>query len=349
MPPTPAWPALARRSITSVHLLMQLGIDHGLSVDTCLRGTDLSPQQLADAQGEIEAAQELQLIANLLDALPHIANLGQQAGLRYPLTTYGIWGYALLSSQSIRQAAELGLRYLDLTFAFSRMRLSEDATWAHLRLDACGLPSALGDFLLQRDTLAVLVLQRELLGTPLPHCQVRLSMAAPDGPDLFVEQFGLQPEFGCSENRISFHRRFLDLPLPRANPQTAQLCEAQCQALLAKRQVRSGLAGQLRDRLLATPGRLADMEQLAGERAISSRTLRRRLNDEGTCFRLLQDEVRQALAEELLASGGLTQAEIAERLGYSEVSNFLHAFKRWKGLTPGQYRKDRQGQWDKSN
>ncbi|MES2817598.1 MAG: AraC family transcriptional regulator [Pseudomonadota bacterium] len=347
MTPTPAWPA--RRSITSVQLLMQLGIDHGLSVDAGLQGTGLCPLQLAQAQGEIDATQELRLITNLLDALPHVPNLGQQAGLRYPLTAYGIWGYALLSSQSIRQAAELGLRYLDLTFAFTRMHLSEDATWAHLHLEASDLPAPLRDFLLQRDAIAVLALQRELLGAPLPNCRIRLRMAAPDGPNLFSEQFGLHTEFDCGEDRISFHRCFLDLPLPRANPQTAQLCEAQCQALLARHRVRSGLPGQVRDRLLATPGRLADMERLAGELGISSRTLRRRLNDEGTRFRLLQDEVRQTLAEELLATGGLTLEEIAERLGYSEVSNFLHAFKRWKGLTPGQYLKHRQGQRTTSN
>jgi AraC-like DNA-binding protein len=71
---------------------------------------------------------------------------------------------------------------------------------------------------------------------------------------------------------------------------------------------------------------------------MSSRTLRRRLDEEGTSFRSLLEEVRQALAEELLATGGLSLEEIAERLGYGEVSNFIHAFKRWKGVPPRQYR-----------
>ena len=70
-----------------------------------------------------------------------------------------------------------------------------------------------------------------------------------------------------------------------------------------------------------------------------TRSLRRRLSEEGTSFRQLLEEVRQTLAEELLATGGLTLEEIAERLGYGEVSNFTHAFKRWKGLAPRQYRR----------
>ena len=55
------------------------------------------------------------------------------------------------------------------------------------------------------------------------------------------------------------------------------------------------------------------------------------------CYSL--DEVRQALAEELLATGGLTLEEIAERLGYGEVSNFIHAFKRWKGVAPRRFQR----------
>ncbi|NQD95507.1 hypothetical protein HP532_22885 [Pseudomonas sp. CrR25] len=90
-----------------------------------------------------------------------------------------------------------------------------------------------------------------------------------------------------------------------------QLCETQCQALLAKYRNRDGLAGRVRDRLLRTPGRLANMELGAA----SSRTLRRRLDEQGTTFRLLQEDAHQALAEELLATGGLILEEIAERLG----------------------------------
>lgn len=153
---------LPRRSITSAQLLTQLGLDHGLSVERCLHQTGLSPLQLAELRSEIEGAQELQLIRNLIDALPAQYDFGLQAGLRYQLTTYGIWGYALLSSQTFRQAAELGLRYLDLTFAFNRITLREDAIQAHLELDGSHLPDQVRDFLLQRDAVAVMVIQRQL-------------------------------------------------------------------------------------------------------------------------------------------------------------------------------------------
>ena len=43
-------------------------------------------------------------------------------------------------------------------------------------------------------------------------------------------------------------------------------------------------------------------------------------------------------AEELLVTGGLSVAEVAERLGYVEVSSFSQAFRRWKGVGPRAYR-----------
>ena len=70
---------------------------------------------------------------------------------------------------------------------------------------------------------------------------------------------------------------------------------------------------------------------------MSPRTLRRKLTEAGTSYRALQDEVRQALAEELLSTGALTVSDVALRLGYAEAASFIRAFKRWTGRTPSAY------------
>lgn len=335
--PTP-WPS--RRSIFSVQLLTQLGLDLGLSLELCLRDSGLGPAQLTQPNAEIEAASELQLIANLIQALPAVTNLGLQAGRRYRLTTYGAWGYALLNSATVRQAAELGLRYHSLTYAFTRLSLSEAIDGISLYFDGSALPAPLHDFIVQRDMLAALQVVSELLGTPRPLLTVEMRQAAPADPAAFYEAFGQLPNFSAPCNRLIFPPELLDQPLPRANPQLAEACEAQCRALLARRQWQQGLAGRVRTLLLNTTGPQAGMEQIARQLNLSSRTLRRRLEAEGTRFRTLQDEVRLALAEELLASSRLTLEEIAERLGYGELSNFIHAFRRWKGVTPGRYQRE---------
>lgn len=335
--PAPHWSP--RRSAISVQLMAQFGLDQGLSIDTCLAGSGLSWQLLADPGAEIAAEQELQLIRNLVQGLGDRPGIGLLAGRRYQLNTYGIWGFALLSSPTYRDAALLGLRYLDLTYAFHGMRIEEHGEEVHLLLDDQDIPRDLLPFILERDLAGMLTVQRELLNREVVIQRMDLRQAAPADTQPYLREFGLLPHFAQAENRLVFESYLLDLPLPGANPYTASLCEAQCQQLLDKRRRRDGLAGRIRSQLLSRPGRLADMEEVASSLHMSSRTLRRRLEEENTSFRLLLEEVRQALAEELLATGGLTLEQVAERLGYGEVSNFIHAFKRWKGVTPRQYQR----------
>ncbi|WAJ35989.1 AraC family transcriptional regulator [Pseudomonas sp. GOM7] len=332
-----SWPK--RRSVTSLQLLIQLGLDLGLDLPTCLAGTGITPARLPTLQGEIDADCELRLIANLVQGLPDIEHLGLLAGERYRLISYGAWGYALLSSATVREAAALGLRYLGLTFAFTHISLAEQGQDACLLFDDSQTPTALLPFIVQRDMLGALVVIRELLGDKLPLLQVRMRQPAARMPQTFAKAFGHAVQFAADDNSLMFPATLLDKPLPFANPALVQACEQQCQAILARHKWDEGLTGQVRQLLLRTPGQLDDMERVAANLHMSSRTLRRRLNEEGIGFRALQDQVRQALAEDMLEAGGLSLEEIAERLGYGELSNFIHAFKRWKGTTPGRYQR----------
>jgi AraC-like DNA-binding protein len=72
---------------------------------------------------------------------------------------------------------------------------------------------------------------------------------------------------------------------------------------------------------------------------MSVRTLQRRLNEAGLNYSEVQEDVRKTLALNLLEIETLALAEIAFSLGYSEVSAFNHAFRRWLGQSPGDYRR----------
>lgn len=152
---------------------------------------------------------------------------------------------------------------------------------------------------------------------------------------------GVRPVFDAPLNAVLLPAKDLDAPLPQANATMARLCEEQCRQLLAKRQVRSGVSGQIRDRLLRNPADMPSLDDVAAELHTSVRSLRRRLDDERTSFRALVDEVRQTLAEEMLTAGHMKLAEIAARLGYTEPAAFIAAFKRWKGVSPTAYRASR--------
>jgi AraC-like DNA-binding protein len=76
---------------------------------------------------------------------------------------------------------------------------------------------------------------------------------------------------------------------------------------------------------------------------MSSRTLSRKLREEGTSFAEILDQLRAALAKRYLHDEKLPVSEIAWLLGYREVSSLTHAFKRWTGVTPRRFRSRQLG------
>ena len=75
---------------------------------------------------------------------------------------------------------------------------------------------------------------------------------------------------------------------------------------------------------------------------MSSRTLRRQLQNEGHSYQSLVRDFRADLAREFLLSTSMPAKEIAYLLGFDDVHSFRRAFKTWTGLTPGEFRTERQ-------
>ena len=91
------------------------------------------------------------------------------------------------------------------------------------------------------------------------------------------------------------------------------------------------LGSKLQDGGLSKP-------QVARQLNVTPRTLQRRLAREGETFQAILDRVRLGKAREALANPLLLPVEIAFLCGFSDVTAFHHAFRRWQGQTPGQYR-----------
>lgn len=84
----------------------------------------------------------------------------------------------------------------------------------------------------------------------------------------------------------------------------------------------------------------ARIDDLASTLHITSRTLRRRLTEEGTSFQELKDQVRRDRAIHLLNHQGKMVSEISRELGFSDTAAFSRAFKNWTGVNPSDYRRD---------
>ncbi|HZU65276.1 MAG TPA: AraC family transcriptional regulator ligand-binding domain-containing protein [Novosphingobium sp.] len=143
--------------------------------------------------------------------------------------------------------------------------------------------------------------------------------------------------FGADTNQIRFPAAFLDLPLPVAR--RADDMRPLGRALVAKRRA-TPVSERLAQLVFRDLNALAiDQDRIAREIGMSTRTMRRKLAEEGSSYQQVLDEcrMRQALFE-FRTRPDLSIAQIALRLGYAEHSNFTRAFHRWSGQSPQAYR-----------
>jgi len=91
------------------------------------------------------------------------------------------------------------------------------------------------------------------------------------------------------------------------------------------------------DRLTDTAQR-ASLDAMAQQLHLSTRTLKRRLGEQGLSYRRMRDEARHRASLGLLCEPGATMESVAQQLGYSSGANFARAFRRWAGVQPGAWR-----------
>lgn len=326
------------RSTASVHVLVRLAEERGMPAAQALAGSALTADAVRDPDATVTARQEVAVIRNLLARFGAEPGLGAEAGRNYHIALYGPWGLALLSSGTLRQVIEVALRYLDLAFVFGRLTFAEGAEQSKLVFDGAEVPVDVRPFLAERILSGIQTIGRELFSAGVPATRVTFRHPAPGDTSRYREIFGVEPLFDASEDAIHFASAFLDFPLPQADDWTRAGCEQLCRDLLDRRRARTGTAGAVRNILARNPVALPGHTAVAVELCLSPRTLTRRLAEEGTTFRALQDEVRRLLAEELLTHTDLSCDQLAARLGYADAASFIRAFRRWTGHTPQEYR-----------
>jgi AraC-like DNA-binding protein len=328
------------RPPTSLRVLASLGEELGVPLATSLAEIGLRREQLEDPTVEVTPRQELMFATSVLEAVGYPPGLGLELGQRYHLTTYGIWGFALASSPTFRSAIEVGLHYMDLTYSPGTIEARANGSEMQLVLDSPNVAARARRFWVEVDASAIMQIQRELLGSPRSLVgSVTFAFPTPiQGTGRYVEIFGVMPTFDADETVIAFDSELLDAPLPQANEHTTALAQEQCRELLTRRRARTGLAGRVRDVLVANLADPPSGDEVARILHVSGRTLRHHLAAEGTSYRALLDEVREHVAEELLIGAGLSVEQVAQRVGYGDVSSFSHAFRRWKGVGPRAFR-----------
>ncbi len=171
---------------------------------------------------------------------------------------------------------------------------------------------------------------------------VRLELIRPDpGPryrPIYEAYFRCPISYGHGQLMIGLDPALVDLPLPGASKELAQLHDQTVMQYL-KQLERSDIVNRVRAVIVEELSSCALNKQRVADRLhMSARSLQMKLAARETSFQEIMDSTRQSLALGYIEQSTISITEMAYLLGFSEVSNFTRAFKRWTGKSPRDYR-----------
>ncbi len=330
-----------RHPVHATRVLCEVANERGVATRDVLLGTAIRPADLDDPDAVISAWDEIVAVRRLLARLPDDTGVGIDVGSRITLTSLGLWGFAGMACANLRELFTMSMRYFALTMLHVYVTLFDRADECLLELNADHVPADVRRFFIERDVAGIIATTTGFVLPVVRKYADQVSAEIATGDDVAELLLGLLPiknvAFGRAHNRLHVPRGMFDEPLPQADPHTLEMCIAQCDQLMQRNKQRRGITAVVRSRLFCDSGVFPALPDIAAELALHPRTLRRQLGAEGTSFRALVNETRSALAVDLLCNVGLTVEEVSKRLGYTDVSTFSHAFKRWHGIAPSVY------------
>ena len=311
----------------------------GLGIDpiALLAGTELDEAALTTPGGRISYADHITLHRNLLQhALPDDFAFG---GPGFSIASYGMLGYAMMSSANLNQAIQIAVKYYRTAGPLCGLSFDWHADGLSI--------TAENTFELEAATLRLVIeeifatfpaLLRLLVGREVPARRIDFSYPEPAHLARYQATFNCPMRFNRPVCRFEIDAAALAQPLAQADADSMVVFERSCQELLAEIDRDDSLTNKVRHFLLASPGNLVNADRAARHFRMGSRTLRRRLAAEQTSYQTILDEVRCRIAIDYLRTTALSTQEIAELLGFSEATNFRRAFLRWNQRTPASYR-----------
>ncbi len=310
--------------------------DLGVAPDDLFARVNFNESALGQAEAFLSFNQMFDLIDVALRLSP-IPWLGLKVGDSETVSTWGVLGYAIMSSANEIEASAIGTKYTQAAPSLMDTQTSVQDGRQRIVMDPIYPIARLTPFCVEENAMGIIRVASEYLQEPLKACEIHLSYSKPIYARKYEQYFDCPIHYDQPQN-IMWTKAPKDRPLKTSDAASAQICLKLAEQMVARHRGEDSFLQRVRRELLRTPGSMPSMEQVSATLAMSSRTLRRNLDDLGTSFRSLQDDVKKSLATDYLTNTTLSVEQIAARLGYTEPTNFRRAFKQWTSRTPREYR-----------
>jgi AraC-like DNA-binding protein len=341
-------PELSSGTSRSTSATIQPNILRYLTVVARQRGVDLAPAfaqvgldeaMMASADLRVSYRQGSAVIRRALE-LTGDEHLGAVVGAAQHLTAWGLLGFALMATDTLQDAIVTGVRYQNLSGAMVvwSAEAHEDGFVLRAQLPDPAIDPGVAVFLIEEGLASVVKMSRLTIGAGFSPRLVELAFARPRGDDPHSEFFGCPVRYDAPVSQIVIDRRWARAPQVGRDPvvlsSTLELLEAELHSRRHQQELLEALEISIAQSLPEVPS----FSEQARRRAVSERTLRRRLADSDTTYEAIVDGVRRERVDQLLARPGLTLRDIARQAGFSDERAMRRAVQRWHGTSPARVR-----------
>lgn len=286
----------------------------------------------------LDEAELLDLCTRIVAETPDDPALPLHVGAAMHLGVHGLFGHALMSCRTLKQAAGILMRHSPLRSENSVSELTFENNEAILTFEppflVPGRPHFLSDIFFAAGTTAI----RELIGMDTVGVYLELGYEPEADKATYEELLRMPVTFGHAASRLKGPAPVLDIPLQSGAVATADAYLRQCELLLQRMESAGGYESSVRRVLLSSRGEFPSAPDIAKTLHMSERTLRRRLEAENTSYQTIVNDVRNHLARQYLADTDLSVSDVGALVGFEDLANFRQAFRKWNGMTPAQFR-----------
>ncbi|WP_348529780.1 AraC family transcriptional regulator [Pseudomonas sp. BN417] len=311
----------------------EFAISQGLDPHTVLAEVELPD----DAVDSLLSGAQFSALLELCAKRSANPLFGLQFGLHQGSRALGSLLYVIQSADTVGDALKALTQYFHVHSSGAEIHLERQGGSARLLYEVTE-----GDAASVRQTVELAMgigaqLMQSLLGHPWKPNVLLMRHPAGEALGAYRRLLGTTPRFDSAVNAWVFEDALLETPLSATDERFQQLARSHIDELarITLQELPSYVQKLLRNLL---PYGHITIEQVAGHMQLSPRTLQRYLQAEGTGFQELLDQTRQAMATRYICDSSIRLTQLAELLGYADLSAFSRAFTRWNGVSPQKWK-----------
>jgi AraC-like DNA-binding protein len=294
-----------------------------------LAGTEVGEEALNDPSADISLFQQVRQIDNL-DAL-----LGEGWAFEAPdlwtPASHGAVGVAALTAPDLAGALAVISRYGHVRAPFYRMiRRREGPTITYEYRLTVDLAVSQWRALREIAFMGLRAFAAAILGRPFDEARFLFACPAPAHAPRVRKALGGDVVYDAAITGLQLPTAVLPEKSPFADAALHARAIEELDRALRRLTGPLDVRGRVEQLLSASPSARLDAATAARMLGLSLRTMVRRLAESGTGYREMLDGELRRRAARLSQAGDLSQAEIAERLGYADATSFSRSSRRWR-------------------